>query len=617
MATSQERQYGTTPPISTTMPTPAEVAANDALIAELKRQNNFEGAEETERRKTTLQHIQKITTEFVKHVSKIKNLSQPSIDAAGGKIFTFGSYRLGVYGPGSDIDTLVVVPKHVTREDFFEHFPPILGRMAPPGAIEEMTPVPDAFVPIIKLEFSGISIDLIFARLALSSVSPSLTLKDTSILRGLEERDMRSLNGTRVTDEILDLVPQQKTFRTALRGIKLWAQRRAIYANVMGFPGGVAWAMMVARVCQLYPRATGSVVIGKFFRIMRQWKWPQPVLLKSIEDGPLQVRVWNPKIYNGDKYHLMPIITPAYPSMCATHNITISTKKIIEREWDRAGDITDEIWRGKAQWKDLFSKHTFFTSDYKYYLSINAASRAKDAQHVWSGLVESKIRLLVQNLENEPSISVARPFNKGFSRVHHCKNESQVDAVIASDLKYQAKDVGTETTDSINDPKHGAAASGDADAIVISNGNAQHSTNGQETLNMYTTTYYVGIELSSGMAGDHSMSQRSSRYADGTKRLDISYQTKEFKELCQSWQNFNPELNALHISHLRSYDLPSDVFSPGESRPEKPKKKIGNKKRNFDASGIEVRGSNILLRLAGDFSRKLSTYRRATGECKA
>ena len=120
----------------------------------------------------------------------------------------------------------MVVPKHVSREDFFEHFPRILTQMAPPGAIEELTPVPDAFVPIIKLEFSGISIDLIFGRLAVSSVPAGLLLKETSLLRGLEERDLRSLNGTRVTDEILELVPQKTTFRTALRGIKLWAQSR-------------------------------------------------------------------------------------------------------------------------------------------------------------------------------------------------------------------------------------------------------------------------------------------------------------------------------------------------------------------------------------------------------
>ena len=54
--------------------------------------------------------------------------------------------------------------------------------------------------------------------------------------------------------------------------------------------------MLVARVCQLYPHATGSVIIGKFFRIIGKWGWPQPVLLKNIEDGPLQVRVWNPKV---------------------------------------------------------------------------------------------------------------------------------------------------------------------------------------------------------------------------------------------------------------------------------------------------------------------------------
>ena len=71
---------------------------------------------------------------------------------------------------------------------------------------------------------------------------------------------------------------------------------RAIYANIVGFPGGVAWAMLVARVCQLYPHATSSVIMGKFFRIMNKWAWPQPVLLKPIEDGPLQMKVWNPQV---------------------------------------------------------------------------------------------------------------------------------------------------------------------------------------------------------------------------------------------------------------------------------------------------------------------------------
>lgn len=168
--------------------------------------------------------------------------------------------------------------------------------MAPKGAISELKPVTEAFVPIIKLEYSDISIDLIFARLLRDSVPTTLDLKDNSLLRGLDEVDLRCVNGTRVTDEIISLVPQVKTFRTALRAIKLWAQRRAIYANVMGFPGGVAWAMMVARVCQFYPNATGSTIAQRFFTIMTDWRWPQPIQLKEMEDGPLNARIWNPQV---------------------------------------------------------------------------------------------------------------------------------------------------------------------------------------------------------------------------------------------------------------------------------------------------------------------------------
>lgn len=246
----------------------------------------------------------------MKKVCTVKNLPETVVKNAGGKIFTFGSYRLGVYGPGkkarlqphrllltsegSDIDTLLVCPSQVTRQDFFDHLPPLLAEQP---TVTELSPVHDAFVPIIKFKFNSISIDLIFARLNLSSVSKDLTLEDNNLLRGMDEVNLRCLNGTRVTDEILQLVPKGAVFKGALRAIKLWAQRRAVYANVMGFPGGVAWAMLVARICQLYPQAVSAVIVRKFFRILSQWNWPQPVLLKNIEDGPLSVRVWNPKVY--------------------------------------------------------------------------------------------------------------------------------------------------------------------------------------------------------------------------------------------------------------------------------------------------------------------------------
>lgn len=126
----------------------------------------------------------------------------------------------------SDIDTLVIAPKHVTREDFFDIFPAIFERMSPKNAIEENTPVRDAVVPIMKIEYTGVSIDLLFVRLQLSTVPLDLDLKDNNLLRGLDETDLKSINGVRVTDEILTLIPQVKSFRQALRAIKLWAKRK-------------------------------------------------------------------------------------------------------------------------------------------------------------------------------------------------------------------------------------------------------------------------------------------------------------------------------------------------------------------------------------------------------
>lgn len=51
-------------------------------------------------RQQMLQLLQRVALEFVKIVSRKKGLSPAAVEAAGGKIFAYGSYRLGVYGPG-------------------------------------------------------------------------------------------------------------------------------------------------------------------------------------------------------------------------------------------------------------------------------------------------------------------------------------------------------------------------------------------------------------------------------------------------------------------------------------------------------------------------------------
>lgn len=191
------------------------------------------------------------------------------------------------------------------------------------------------------------------------------------------------------------------------------------------------------------------------------------------------------QVYKHDSFHLMPIITPAYPSMCATHNITKSTKEIIQRELKRGGNITDQIMMGKAQWKDLFVKHTFFTEGYKYYLSVISASTTREAQNIWSGLVESKVRLLVVGLEGHESIALAHPFNKGFERAHECQTDEEIEKAKNGSLEFQVKDIPTETSDpgALKDEK----PNGD-----------EKLENGSKNTFVYTTTHYIGLELQEG-----------------------------------------------------------------------------------------------------------------------
>lgn len=75
-----------------------------------------------------LRKVNELAKEWIKEVSVQKNMPTSAADHVGGKIYTFGSYRLGVHNKGADIDALCVAPRHVDRVDYFTSFVDLLKK---------------------------------------------------------------------------------------------------------------------------------------------------------------------------------------------------------------------------------------------------------------------------------------------------------------------------------------------------------------------------------------------------------------------------------------------------------------------------------------------------------
>ncbi|GAB5592281.1 polynucleotide adenylyltransferase [Umbelopsis nana] len=452
--------YGVTPPVSEAPPSPRELELTEALIGVIAQEGMIETEERTKLREHVLFELGLIVNEFVYRVTVSTHPHDTAIHVSA-KLFTYGSYRLGAQTEDSDIDTLCACPQHITSRHFFTILPEMLRQRKD---VTELTTVTDAFVPVIKLVISGVHIDLIYTRLWLPTVPADLDLSDDKIVSGLDENSMRTANGPRTANEILQLVPNVDTFRTALKCIKLWAKRRGIYSNAMGYLGGVAWAILVARVCQLYPNGCATTVISRFFRIFATWSWPSPVVLKHIDKLS---NAWDPK---KNKHHIMPIITPAFPSMCSTHNVSKSTKTVLLAELTRASKIVDKIMLGTATWRELFEEHNFF-SLYKHYIRIGVYSSTPEDQLQWCGRIESRIRRLVAAVETLPQFLVVHPLIDGVSAEYDGLTYGQIQAVAFNDY----------TPNKLFKPP--------------SNGSSKSEANAISQNKLYTTQFYIGLLL--------------------------------------------------------------------------------------------------------------------------
>lgn len=83
------------------------------------------------------------------------------------------------------------------------------------------------------------------------------------------------------------------------------------------------------------------MLVPRFFRVYTQWRWPNPVLLCSIEENELGFPTWDPRKNPQDRFHHMPIITPAYPCMNSSYNVSVSTRRVMTEQFHHGNRLCE------------------------------------------------------------------------------------------------------------------------------------------------------------------------------------------------------------------------------------------------------------------------------------
>jgi len=450
-----------------------DTALTDELVSSLEAHGVFETTDGSKNRLKVLSSLQILITEwsnenFLSIPTYQQNQRQdkctPTIKAP--QLISFGSYRLGVHCPTADLDVLALCPSHSTRDKFFST---LIARLNRDSRVGGLHPIPGAYTPVIKFYMDGISIDLLFVGLVDDSklvptfdkndlnskyehrvLSPLATRMqpqrfefelDDSMLIGLDEPSVRSLNGVRVAQYLLTLVPNLTNFRFVLRTVKAWALVHGLYSNVLGFLGGINWAILVSYICMRNKNASSPQLLCIFFSTFSEWNWSKPVALVPIVHNPpsgvMPLQVWNPTINLRDRAHIMPIITPSYPSMNSSYNVGPSQLRRLRGEMARAAKSLIDIAKhngttittstshsleeNRCCWDNLLKENDFFRSHVHY---LHVTIRATNEAHFrsWFGFCESRLRILIAGLES-PSMGVqAYPFAKFFDSEHGCSS---------------------------------------------------------------------------------------------------------------------------------------------------------------------------------------------------
>ena len=404
----------------------------------------YETEEQKQNKEMVLIRLNEILLKWM-DIVKRKHGLRPDPRSGNAILLCYGSYKLGVSSPSGDIDTLILAPYYVDRnDDFFGELYPLLMELSKSNPnIQEVNMVNQqhTIMPLIKMSFYSIPIDMVFANVQFSGELSDFVksnLDDEEYMLRMDEKMKGSYNGFRNAEMLLKslklasesqmlTLKREEVFRITLKCIKLWAKNNGLDSNKMGYLGGIAWAILTAKICKLYPYKCPSKLLERFFWLFgSEWKWDEwtvRIVEKTEEKTSFRHNIRS-----------MYIMTPARPQANTTYNVTVSNREIITSRMMQAHRTVSDLLKrqsqvqslpaedptAKSEWQVLFNKFNFFES-YEHFIEISILG-SKECDYLrWQGFVEAKIRILCEKLEELTRIYDLKihPWPSSYDRDHN------------------------------------------------------------------------------------------------------------------------------------------------------------------------------------------------------
>ena len=230
---------------------------------------------------------------------------------------------------------------------------------------------------------------------------------------------------------------------------------------------------------------------------------------------------WDPATNYRDRFAKMPIITPAYPCMNSSFNVSESSRTIMLQEFMRGKAILDRIFIQSATahssgtgvlsngalgvaasdklWNSLFAPSDFF-GKYPLYLAVDMFSYSVNFDR-WKGYTESRLRKLVELLETD----------NGLETIHlHPIHYEHVTSAVAKKMQVE-----------VERKQEAKAASGGEEKV--GEGNGEEGEKEEETGGFSGWCFFIGLQARESTVGKRKniqVGRQVARWLSDVRRFD-------------------------------------------------------------------------------------------------